>query len=64
MKLRWLIQRNAVTAAEVRNYAETHDLPMMQARDELINETRPVLQYHTVLGGWQDVPTEVIPHDS
>ena len=64
MKLRWLIRRNEVTAMQVREYAQAHDISMMQARGQLVKETPPVLQYHTVLGGWQDVPTEVVPHDS
>lgn len=63
MKLRWLVRRNEVTAMEVREYALANDLYMMEAKQQLVNETKPVLQYYTVLGGWQDVPVEVLTNN-
>jgi hypothetical protein len=63
MKLRWLVRRNEVTAMEVREYALANDLPMMEAKQQLVNETKPVLQYHTLAGGWQDVPVEVLTNN-
>ena len=59
MKLRWAIKRRTVTAEQVRAYSEKYDVPMMQAKRELVGESKPVLQYYDN-DAWHDVPLEVI----
>jgi hypothetical protein len=59
MKLRWLIRRNTVTDAQIREYARAHDLPYMESKRQLVNHTDPVLQYWDSFEGWQTVPTVI-----
>jgi len=59
MKLRWLIRRNTVTNAQIRDHARAHGLPMMEAKRQLVNRTDPVLQYWDSSKGWQTVPTVI-----
>jgi len=57
-KLRWFVERNEVTAKEVKDYADLFVMPVVEAKNMLINPQPPVLQYQTKDGIWLTVPTE------
>lgn len=58
--IRWYIERNRVPQAhEVRAYAIAKGVTMMEAKRELMNESKPRLQFWDNNGKWQDVPTVV-----
>lgn len=67
-KLRWAIRRRTVTAEQVRAYAKEHDIPMMLAKKELVDESEPVLQQFVPYdpfgnGRWEDIPTVIIERE-
>lgn len=58
--IRWYIERNRVPQAhEVRAYAIGRGVTMMDAKRELMNESKPRLQFCDHNGKWHDVPTVV-----
>lgn len=59
MKLRYLVEYNKVLAHQVRNYADEHEMSIREARDTLVNKTKPRLQYFDN-GEWHDVETESV----
>ena len=63
--LRWVIRRNKVTAAQVAEYREKHNVSMEAAKRILKNEQGPTLQYRDGIGyPWIDVPLEVLEHEA
>lgn len=57
MKLRYLAEYSKVLAIHVKEYADKNDVSLREARDKLVNETKPRLQYFDG-GEWHDVETE------
>lgn len=45
IELRYYIEKNHVTADQVREYSLEMQVPMMEAKEMLVNATKPVLQY-------------------
>lgn len=69
-KLRWVIRKNKVTAAQVKELADEWELSISQAKFELENKSGPILQqwwyWPDSCGEWRDIPIEieVIENDS
>ena len=67
-KFRWVIKRRTVTAEQVRAYSQKYDVPMMQAKKELVDESEPILQQFVTYdpfgnGKWEDIPLEYIERE-
>lgn len=60
MKFRWAVYRNKVSSDMVRSYALENDISMMEAKNFLVNEKNPSLQYDKGDGVWRDIPTVII----
>lgn len=76
MQFRWVIRQNpSPNVEEVRAFSALRGVTLMQAKKEMINATKPVLQqwqeaegwehddYVRAGGMWEDVPTVIEPHE-
>lgn len=64
MELRWHVKRNKVTVQTIKDYQEIHGCGIIQAKNNLMQQTQDLEYYDEKEEAWKVVPTvltETIP---